>query len=105
MGGRGSKGSNTAKGTAAKGKITVNGDKIEFDGTLKYGKKDSDVPKLARATVEKFEKRRGDSKIEYAYISYPDGTAPIEKKGGKNSVSTPRTLVYRQKRSIYTYTS
>lgn len=67
------------------------GSKIEFDGDLNYGKKDSTIPTTARNSVELWESKRRKNKVEYAYSVLPDGTPiGVEVKGGKGSVRTPK---------------
>ena len=76
---------------SAKGELTLpNGSKIEFDGDLNYGKKDSTLSPAVRKEVESWENKRRKNKVEYAYSVNPDGT-PIgaEIKGGRGSVRTP----------------
>ena len=89
MGGRGSKGSTATRGGTAKGSISIGGSKIEFDGKLGYGKKDTVITAKERKTLEIWEDKRKNQKIEYAYYVHPDGTARTEVKGGKESVRTP----------------
>lgn len=66
------------------------GTKVEFDGDLNYGKKDSTLSPTVRKEIETWENKRRKNKVEYAYSVNPDGT-PIgpEIKGGRGSVSTP----------------
>lgn len=66
------------------------GTKVEFDGDLNYGKKDSALSPTVRKEIETWENKRRKNKVEYAYSVNPDGT-PIgpEIKGGRGSVSTP----------------
>lgn len=66
------------------------GTKVEFDGDLNYGKKDSTLSPTVRKEIETWENKRRKNKVEYAYAVNPDGT-PIgpEIKGGRGSVSTP----------------
>ena len=66
------------------------GTKVEFDGDLNYGKKDSTLSPDVRKEIETWENKRRKNKVEYAYSVNPDGT-PIgpEIKGGRGSVSTP----------------
>ena len=66
------------------------GTKVEFDGDLNYGKKDSTLSPAVRKEIETWENKRRKNKVEYAYSVNPDGT-PIgpEIKGGRGSVRTP----------------
>lgn len=66
------------------------GTKVEFDGDLNYGKKDSTLSPAVRKEIETWENKRRKRKVEYAYSVNPDGT-PIgpEIKGSKGSVITP----------------
>lgn len=77
-------------GTASGELVLPDGSKIEFDGDLNYGKKDSTLSPAVRKEVETWENKRRKNKIEYAYSVNPDGT-PIgaEVKGGRGSVRTP----------------
>lgn len=93
FGGRGasSSGGGGGGGGSAKGELVLpNGSKIEFDGELKYGKKDPTLTPEARKAIETWETKRGTAKVEYAYSVYEDGT-PVgnEVRGGKGSVRSP----------------
>lgn len=73
-----------------KGFITINGDKIEFDGELVYG----DRQKLASEDIRNWENKRRFSKIEYAVIFDENGNIiGKEIRGGKNSVGVPEDLL------------
>lgn len=77
---------NSGSGNSAKGSITLqSGERIEFDGSLSYGR-DSRVSGVVREQIENWENRRRNSKIEFAYSVTPDGTVIDEKRGGKTSV-------------------
>lgn len=92
FGGRGASSSaGGGGGGSAKGELKLpDGSKIEFEGELKYGKKDSTLTPEARKAIEDWETKRSKAKIEYAYAVHDDGT-PVgnEVKGGKGSVRTP----------------
>ena len=91
FGGRGASSGGGKGGGSAKGELVLpNGSKIEFDGELKYGAKDTTLTPEARKAIEDWETKRGTAKVEYAYAVYDDGT-PVgsEVRGGKGSVRTP----------------
>lgn len=95
MGGRGSSSGKAGSGggitRTVSGQIYFpDGTKVEFDGDLNYGKKDSTLSRAVRKVIETWENKRRKNKVEYAYSVNPDGT-PIgpEIKGGRGSVSTP----------------
>ena len=80
---------NSGSGNSAKGSITLqSGERIEFDGSLSYGR-DSIVSGVVRGQIENWENKRRNSKIEFAYSVTPDGTVIGEKRGGKGSVRVP----------------
>lgn len=89
---KGNRGGKTGSGGGgAKGELTLpNGSKIEFEGTLNFGKADSNVTGATRAAVEAWEAKRSKNKVEYGYSLNPDGT-PIgnEVRGSKGSVRVP----------------
>ena len=74
----------------AEGSITFADGVVEFDGELKYGKKDSQLSSTVRKAIETWENKRRSNKIEYAYSVDANGN-PIgpEVKGGRGSVRTP----------------
>lgn len=80
-----------AGGGSAKGELVLpDGSKIEFEGTLEYGKKDKALTGAARTAIESWEKKRVTNKVEYGYAVDANGN-PIGKeiRGGKGSVRTP----------------
>lgn len=101
-GGKGTGGTGGTGGTAKGELILPNGSKIEFDGDLKYGKKDPTLTPEARKSIEAWETKRGTAKIEYAYSVYEDGT-PVgqECKGGKGSVRSP--ITYKGEGTTFTH--
>lgn len=92
MGGRGAGSSGSgAGGIAVKGSLSLpGGDKIEYDGTLQYGKKDPALTGLGRKNIEDWEKKRVKNKVEYAFAVDGNGN-PVgrEIKGSKGSVRSP----------------
>ena len=79
-----------AGGSSYKGKITLsNGESIEFDGELRYGKDDASLTGFYRTTIESWESKRGKNKIEYAYALDDEGIPMGEIRGGKGSVRVP----------------
>ena len=103
FGGRGASSSGGRGGGSAKGELVLpNGSKIEFEGELKYGAKDTTITKEARKTMEAWEEKRVKNKIEYAYSVMEDGT-PVgpEVKGGKGSVLSPQS--YKQEGATYSH--
>ena len=66
-----------------------NGDKVEFEGKLTYGKKDKTLSAGTRKLIEAWEKKREGAKVEFAYSVDKDDNEIGEKRGGKNSVTTP----------------
>lgn len=95
FGGRGaSSGGRKGGGKTAKGELKLpDGSKIEFDGDLKYGGKDTTLTPEARKSIETWEAKRRKAKIEYAYSVHEDGT-PVgnEARGGKGSVRSPASF-------------
>jgi len=92
MGGRGqaSPGGNAAgKTNNPSGGITIGNDEIAFDGELVYGEKDSEISGVVRATVDAFEAKRKNQKVEYGNTVKADGDDLGEVRGGKNGVSVP----------------
>lgn len=78
-------------GGSAKGELVLpSGSKIEFEGELKYGGKDTTLTKEARKSIEAWEEKRVKNKVEYAYSVMEDGT-PVGKeiRGSKGSVKIP----------------
>lgn len=103
MGGRGASSSTGRGGSSATGELILpNGSKIEFDGELKFGGKDTTLTKETRKTIEAWEEKRVKNKVEYAYSVKEDGT-PIgpEVRGSKGSVSSP--LSYKQDGATFTH--
>lgn len=103
FGGRGASSSGGGGGGSANGELILpNGSKIEFEGELKYGAKDTTLTKEARKAMEAWEEKRVKNKIEYAYSVMEDGT-PVgpEVKGGKGSVLSP--LSYKQEGATYSH--
>ena len=91
MGGRGASSSSGRGGGSAKGELVLpSGSKIEFDGELKFGKKDTALSNEARKAIEAWEDKRVKMKVEYGYATDADGN-PIgsEVRGGKGSVRMP----------------
>lgn len=81
-----SKSYGTASGGSAKGSLTLaNGERIEFDGELKFGR-DSGVSGAAREQIEKWENKRRSNKIEFAYAVTQQGEVLGETRGGKKGV-------------------
>ena len=89
MGGRGA---SSSGGASAKNGMTLfNGGKVEFNGTLQFGKKDPTLSPTVRAVTEKWENKRVKNKIEYGYSVDANGN-PVgnEVKGSKGRVFVPR---------------
>lgn len=90
-------------GGSAKGELILpSGSKIEFEGELNYGGKDTTLTKEARKAIEAWEEKRVKNKVEYAYSVMEDGT-PIgaEIRGTKGSVRSP--LSYKQAGATFTH--
>lgn len=103
FGGRGASSSQGGGGGSANGELILpNGSKIEFEGELKYGGKDTTLTKEARKSIEAWEEKRVKNKVEYAYSVMEDGT-PVggEIRGSKNSVGTPPS--YAQEGATFTH--
>ena len=103
MGGRGASSSGGRGGGSAKGELVLpNGSKIEFEGELKFGGKDTTLTKEARKAIESWEEKRVKNKVEYAYSVMPDGT-PVgaEVRGSKGSVRSP--ISYKQDGATFTH--
>lgn len=86
MGGRGatsSLGRGGVKSVVTQGGVTVD----LSNNPLMYGKNDSALTGVKRQTIEDFEKRRGNSKIEYGILLDKDGNVITENRGGSGSVS------------------
>lgn len=101
-GGKGATGGGRG-GVSAKGELVLpNGSKIEFEGELKFGGKDTTLTKETRKAIEDWEEKRVKNKVEYAYSVLQDGT-PIgsEVRGSKGSVRTPRS--YQQDGATFTH--
>lgn len=103
FGGRGASSSSGGGGGSAKSELILpNGSKIEFEGELKYGEKDTTLTKEARKSIEAWEEKRVKNKVEYAYSVMEDGTPVGEEiRGTKNSVGTP--LSYKQEGATFTH--
>lgn len=91
MGGRGSS-SGGGRGSYSGELALPDGSKIEFDGTLRTGKKDAALSQTQRKAVEDWESKRVKNKVEYAFSVDADGN-PVGKevRGRKDSVRVPRT--------------
>lgn len=102
FGGRGASSSGGSGGSSSGELILPNGSKIEFEGELKFGKKDPTLTKEARKTIEDWEEKRVKNKLEYAYSVMEDGT-PVgaEVRGSKGSVRSP--LSYSQEGATLTH--
>ena len=90
-------------GLSAKGELVLpDGSKIEFEGELKYGAKDTALTPEARKAIEAWEAKRVKNKVEYAYSVYEDGT-PVGKeiRGSKGSVTSP--LSYKADGTTFTH--
>lgn len=90
-------------GGSAQGELVLpSGSKIEFEGELKFGKKDTTLTKEARKAIEAWEEKRVKNKVEYAYSVMEDGT-PVgpEVRGSKGSVSSP--MSYKQEGATFTH--
>lgn len=85
MGGRGAT-SSLGRG-GVKSVITQGGVTVDLSNNpLFYGKDDSALTGAKRQTIEAFEKRRGNSKIEYGILLDKDGNVITENRGGRGSV-------------------
>lgn len=92
FGGRGSSSAGgSGGGNGSGGEFHLpDGSVIEYDGDLKFGKKDKNIPSSARKQIESWEEKRVKMKVEYAFAVDENGNAiGKEVKGGKNSVRTP----------------
>lgn len=101
-GGKGATGGGRG-GVSAKGELILpSGSKIEFEGELKFGGKDTTLTKETRKAIEAWEEKRVKNKVEYAYAVKEDGT-PIgpEVRGTKGSVSSPPS--YKQDGATFTH--
>lgn len=103
FGGRGASSGGGGGGRSASGELVLpNGSKIEFEGDLRYGGKDTALTKETRKAIEEWEAKRVKNKVEYAYSVMEDGT-PVgpEVKGSKGSVRSP--LSYKQEGATFTH--
>lgn len=103
FGGRGASSSGGRGGGSAQGELVLpDGSKIEFEGELKFGGKDTALTKEARKAIEAWEEKRVKNKVEYAYSVMEDGT-PVgpEVRGSKGSVRSP--LSYKQDGATFTH--
>ena len=94
FGGRGQKQPGTTtrgRGTLTKheGAITINGDKIEFEGTLTQTGKDPILSGDRRRRLEEWEARRATAKVEYANVIDKNGSFLGEVRGAKGYVKVP----------------
>lgn len=89
MGGRGAISSGGGTGDGFSGGADFFGDIVEFDGDLTYGNNDPFVTGSARTTIEAWERKRYERKVEYAIASDVNGNLTSEVRGGKGSVRTP----------------
>lgn len=86
MGGRGAT-SSLGRG-GVKSVVTQGGKTVDLSNNpLFYGKDDNALTGAKRQTIEEFEKRRGNSKIEYGILLDKNGNIITENRGGKGSVS------------------
>lgn len=78
------------RGAGAGGGITLaGGEKIEYDGELKYGKQDANMSATQRTLITSWENKRVKNKVEYAYALDEKGNVLGEAKGSKKQVRTP----------------
>lgn len=90
MGGRGAT-SSLGRG-GVKSVVTQGGKTVDLSNNpLIYGKNDSALTGAKRETIEDFEKRRGNAKIEYGILLDKDGNVITENRGGSGSVSYYQT--------------
>ena len=83
MGGRGQNINSSANNS---GGATLNGVRFDYDGNLKYDKIDNSLSKSARDSIIKWESKRQNSKVEYAFVTDENGVAVAnEIRGGKKS--------------------
>lgn len=86
MGGRGSSSGRGVSGGHGGMKLP-NGERVEFEGTLKYYGNDPNVTGKVRETIEAFEAKKGDAKVEWGLVVGPDGEPYAKaKRGSKGSV-------------------
>jgi len=103
----GSKGGRGGQGgggnlTIATSATDQGGNTIDLTGfPLKYGEKDSAVSGAARQNIDKWEAQRVKNRIEYSYMTDPNGDPVGEVKGGKTSVSTPVWM--KNKAKVFTH--
>ena len=74
-----------------RGKVITDYDGSTIDmshAPLEYGKSDKAMSNQVRDAIDKFEERRAQAKVEYAYMVDQDGNEIVEKRGGKGSVRT-----------------
>lgn len=92
-------------GASFTGTLNLGGDdsNIQFDGTLKYGKKDPVLKGKNRQAIEAWEGKRAKAKIEYAFATDGDGN-PVgrEIRGGKGSVRVPISY-HNQENGAFTH--
>ena len=81
-------------GGVAKGELQLpDGSKIEFDGELHFDGDDKTLKGQARKSIESWEAKRRNAKIEYAYSVDGDGNQiDNERRGGKGSVRSSRAM-------------
>lgn len=102
------RGGSVAKGTrggrgrtvisSVKGSLQLGNENIEFDGELKYTKKDGTVNKIQRPILEAWESKRATMKVEWANSIGYNGGVYGEIRGKKGYVATPR--YYQDKKGV-----
>ena len=100
---KGSRGGKRSGGGSATGELVLpDGSKIEFDGTIEYDGNDKTLTGQARKSVESWEAKRANMKVEYGYAVDANGN-PIgnEIRGGKGSVRVP--ITYHENSQAFTH--
>lgn len=77
------------RGNIERGKLTVGLENIEFDGALRYSKRDRQILVNVRPNVDYWENQRYKSKVEFASSFRIDGTRIGEVRGTKDKVDVP----------------
>lgn len=85
-----------------KDSITINGDKIEYEGNLTQTINDPSLNATQRSIVEAWEKKRENQKIEYANAVGYNGSEYGEIRGTRNHVNTPK-YYQENKGSVFTH--